>query len=219
MIKLGTSDMAKAYVGSTEVSKMYLGSDLVYTKEVLPYDAEIEYIEGGIYQTAFIPSGDAVHRWKYQCKQKINYSYVFACTPIESGKWYIFSGWNGSSAGSQILYGSSSKYGGKNLALNTDYVGEADFSGSTKVLKWNNSTIISLSAATITNTYPLAIQLSKEGVTGWRLYWYKCYIGSMLVADIIPVRIGQVGYLYDKISKSLIGNSDTNNTPVLGQDI
>ena len=46
MIKLGSSDLSKAFVGSSEVSKMYLGSELVYSKEpeVLPYDAEIEYL-------------------------------------------------------------------------------------------------------------------------------------------------------------------------------
>lgn len=44
MIKLGSSDMAKAYVGSTEVSKMYLGGDLVYENN--PYD-EYGYIKAG----------------------------------------------------------------------------------------------------------------------------------------------------------------------------
>ena len=58
MIKLGTNDMAKAYVGSTEVSKMYLGSDLVYQNtppEPLPYDAEIEYLESS--ETQYIDTG------------------------------------------------------------------------------------------------------------------------------------------------------------------
>lgn len=58
MIKLGTSDMAKAYVGSSEVSKMYLGNDLVYSKgsDSLPEDyVECDYILTG--GSAFINSG------------------------------------------------------------------------------------------------------------------------------------------------------------------
>lgn len=41
MIKLGTSDMAKAYVGSTEVSKVYLGSELVWENS----DPYVEYLK------------------------------------------------------------------------------------------------------------------------------------------------------------------------------
>ena len=47
MIAFGASDMMKAYVGSTEGSKAYLGDELVWGGEspALPYDAEVEYLQ------------------------------------------------------------------------------------------------------------------------------------------------------------------------------
>ena len=48
----------------------------------------------------------------------------------------------------------------------------------------------------------------------------SCYVkvNGVEVADFIPVRLGQVGYLYDKVSKQLFGNAGTGNF-VLGPDI
>jgi len=36
--------------------------------------------------------------------------------------------------------------------------------------------------------------------------------------DLIPVRVGQVGYMYDKISNKLFGNSGTGSF-ILGPDL
>lgn len=36
--------------------------------------------------------------------------------------------------------------------------------------------------------------------------------------DLIPVRVGQTGYMYDKVSKKLLGNSGTGNF-ILGNDV
>lgn len=41
---------------------------------------------------------------------------------------------------------------------------------------------------------------------------------SMTILDIIPVRVGNVGYMYDKVSGQLFGNSGTGNF-ILGNDI
>jgi len=41
---------------------------------------------------------------------------------------------------------------------------------------------------------------------------------EIVVRDLIPVRIGQVGYMYDKVSGQLFGNSGTGDF-VLGEDI
>lgn len=188
--------------------------DQIQTGGGFPYDAQVEWIEGGMFQTSFVPAGNAIHTWKYMCKKKANYSYVLSCRPIESGKWYVFGGWNNDNVGTQILYGSSSAYGGKTLALNTEYVGEANFSGNSKTLKWNGSTVITLNASTITNTYPFAFALG----TAWRLYWYECRVNGVLVSNIIPVRKGQVGYLYDRVSGELIENTGTGSI-TLGADI
>ena len=51
-----------------------------------------------------------------------------------------------------------------------------------------------------------------------KCYSLKLYTSEELVRDFVPVRIGQVGYMYDKVSNQLFGNAGTGNF-VLGQDI
>ena len=45
----------------------------------------------------------------------------------------------------------------------------------------------------------------------------KIYNGENLLTDFIPVRVGQVGYLYDKVSGELFGNQGSGNF-TLGPD-
>ena len=51
-----------------------------------------------------------------------------------------------------------------------------------------------------------------------RLYSMKITKSNNVVLDIIPVRVGQVGYMYDKVSGKLFGNLGTGNF-ILGNDI
>ncbi len=51
-----------------------------------------------------------------------------------------------------------------------------------------------------------------------KIYQVKIYSNGVLVRDFIPVRVGSTGYMYDKVSKRLFGNSGTGNF-TLGQDI
>lgn len=48
----------------------------------------------------------------------------------------------------------------------------------------------------------------------------KCtlYIGNRVVRDFIPVRVGDVGYMYDRVSGKLFGNAGT-GAFVLGADV
>ena len=56
-----------------------------------------------------------------------------------------------------------------------------------------------------------------NGETGFKCYRCKLYNGTTLVRDFIPVRVGNVGYLYDRVSGELFGNAGTGSF-VLGQD-
>lgn len=53
--------------------------------------------------------------------------------------------------------------------------------------------------------------------TGVRVHSLKCYEDGVLILDFIPVRVGQVGYMYDKVSGLLFGNNGTGNF-TLGND-
>ena len=48
MLKLGSQNVSKLYLGGTAISKAYLGSNLVWSAtQPLPYDAEVQYLGCG----------------------------------------------------------------------------------------------------------------------------------------------------------------------------
>ena len=56
-----------------------------------------------------------------------------------------------------------------------------------------------------------------NGATKATVYYTKILINDILVRDFIPVRVGNVGYMYDKVSKQLFGNAGTGEF-ILGPD-
>ena len=50
-----------------------------------------------------------------------------------------------------------------------------------------------------------------------RCYYLQFFTNNILIMDMIPVRIGNVGYMYDKVSGKLFGNAGTGNF-ILGPD-
>ena len=51
-----------------------------------------------------------------------------------------------------------------------------------------------------------------------RLYYCRIYDGNELVRDLIPVRVGEIGYMYDRVSGELFGNMGTGEF-ILGPDV
>ena len=56
-----------------------------------------------------------------------------------------------------------------------------------------------------------------RGLKG-RIYSCKMTSNGVLIRDMIPVRVGQVGYMYDKVSGTLFGNSGSGSF-TLGPDV
>ena len=56
-------------------------------------------------------------------------------------------------------------------------------------------------------------------LSGVRVSYYKLWDGDELLQDMIPVRVGQVGYLYDRVSGNFFGNVAGSGAFVLGNDI
>ena len=61
-------------------------------------------------------------------------------------------------------------------------------------------------------------QMLSATVQPIRIYSCTIYDGSTLVRDFIPVRAGQTGYLYDKVSLQLFANKGTGDF-ILGPDL
>lgn len=51
-----------------------------------------------------------------------------------------------------------------------------------------------------------------------KIIWIKIEVNGVITFDAIPVRVAQVGYMYDKISGNLFGNDGTGSF-VLGNDV
>jgi hypothetical protein len=56
------------------------------------------------------------------------------------------------------------------------------------------------------------------GLAEMRVYACQIFQNDVLVKDFVPVRIGQVGYMYDTVSGELFGNLGTGDF-TLGPDI
>lgn len=64
------------------------------------------------------------------------------------------------------------------------------------------------------------LRLSNNGrqfLKGARIYYCKMYKDGILVRDFIPVRKRRTGYMYDKVSEELFGNTGTGDF-ILGPD-
>ena len=51
-----------------------------------------------------------------------------------------------------------------------------------------------------------------------RIYYFRLYIDGVLVRDLLPVRIGDVGYMYDTLTGDLLANQGTTDF-IVGPDI
>lgn len=49
-------------------------------------------------------------------------------------------------------------------------------------------------------------------------FYFKAYHNNELVADMIPVRVGSVGYMYDRVSGEFFGNAGSGSF-ILGPDV
>lgn len=51
-----------------------------------------------------------------------------------------------------------------------------------------------------------------------RIYYYRIYDSEVLVRDFIPVRVGQIGFMYDKVSGKFFANQGSGSF-TLGPDV
>ena len=205
------------HVGNSEVKKMYVGTDKVFP----PYDAEIEYLEST--GTQYIQLPLSVYKSSYFevsgyfiPRNGTTFYGVMGANPYEqfSCEWY-------SSTNGYIMY--TSRFGGQ--------AGNGGWGGYENVVtKFFISTEKIFSPTTetfIDNVRPLT-----GDINGFRVFGLyrnvalapiafcsvKIVVGKKTVYDLIPVRVGTTGYMYDKVSRQLFGNAGTGDF-VLGNDV
>ena len=214
MIKLGTNNMAKAYVGSTEVSKMYLGSELVYSKgsEVLPYDAEVEYLEftGSQYiELPIIPNeatdcieiefrrtnSSPLQRFFFEGPNGSDLSGIFQAYVNSSGRLaYHNGGWVAVSSNNYSTVGS------------VHHILKYDFAN--KIITYDFGTF-TLNSANRTGQHNLILFGKYGSAPAFQglVYSAKYWRNNEMIFDLQPVRKDNVGYMYDRIGGEMYGSN------------
>jgi hypothetical protein len=190
----------------------------------VPYNAEVEYIEcdGSAYINTGVNTASTT---------SFDFSlYLPQFTNFNPSPWLFGSRSEANQGQMAVLVNSSSsshwRYGTKsNISL--PFLGGGDYLmsnvGDSQTLVVNG-TSYSVTAQTFTTNYEFDIFcLNVNGThsgfaTGMRFKRGKMYQSGTLVRDYIPVRVGQIGYLYDKVSGTLFGNANNTGAFIIGND-
>lgn len=176
-----------------------------------PYDAEVEFLQnvGSSYiLTDYIPTGSDI---KFQGKFHLDgYSAAYA-------GWFgaymgeLYSAYRiirGNTDNTKLYFtcGSLASNSGilSGIALDVTY----EFELTRTTIKVNNLSRTFSPTKGRVNTDKLKIFTANgTGFTYGKLYYLKVFDGNSLICDFIPVRVGEVGCLYDKVSKRLYFNA------------
>lgn len=220
VITMGGNDITSTAYDSTtgQISIASVTGDVVITAvaEALPYDAEVDYIQSNgsqLIDTGINPS---------TAPKVIVDMTLFS--PNDSDYWGTSASLGKASFVVDINNYVLQYYRyGSNTAVNAGTIG----SGRHTVEVGKKVIVDGVLKYTSPNTYDKGSSSSSIKIFGsnrgsslystFRLHSFKLYDGDTLVRDYIPVRVGQVGYLYDKVSKELFGNVGSGNF-VIGSD-
>lgn len=184
----------------------------------LPYDAEVEYLRNPIDNNCWIDTkieGNVRIVGKAQELSIKGSSCVLLCSTLE--------GRGGTYFGEAV---STRKWGlgastGQNVNIPPTTMAEFDItfnnkgaSGMVNGLSLSRTVNINQRNWYIFSTGNISFLFPFQG----DVYYIKMYQNDALVRDFIPVRVGQTGYLYDKVSGTLFGNDGTGSFGI-GNDI
>lgn len=221
-------NIAKIVVGNTSIGRVYLGSELVWGGEspALPYDSEVEWL--GSDSNAYINTGISGNNYYLRITGHFIYT-----THVNYGAIYGNYVSDSSNATRLILAQSSNAaIVNMNTVCNTNGSTQVTCPINTKhfFLSNYNHVIIDSSVTTVSNKKGGTansgnICLFNRNLTnivsrniGLKIYDFQIYDNGVLVRDFIPVRVSQVGYMYDKVSGTLFGNEGTGSF-TFGNDV
>lgn len=195
----------------------------------VPYDAEIEYLQSDGY--AYIDTGIKV-------SSAIRYELLFHVTEVPSNNFAIFGGRIAqSNSASNLFYYAASydvtfswRYGsretdGYTMRQTGDFYATSLSAPREMIIDGNKLSITDSTFSNNYNIYIFALNNSgnlagntNQSTRVLRIKTFRMHDGNTFVRDYIPVRVGNVGYIYDKVSGKLFGNAGTGNF-ILGPDV
>lgn len=180
----------------------------------LPYDSKIEYIEST--GTQWIDTG-------INLRQKVVMAVDVSITKSITTNSMVFGAYydNSTVPKFQIYINSSNKW---SSASSTPYNYYEITAGGTVSLNTKYTPIVASKAEQASDATIYIFARNNDGgsmlpIDGLRLYGAYITSGGLVVRDFIPVRVGQVGYMYDKISGTLFGNANSTGAFTLGPDV
>ena len=192
----------------------------------LPYDAEVEYLASTGAQ--YVDTGYApVFPSNLEYRARIRWTNTTARKIMGLQGGMYFGVVNG---GYQPGIGGTNKVSGVTVSSGTVYDCGAKFYLTTPSID-PPSQIDWYFGNSSGTTYQPLYQYKPADATVWifvandattlrgesAIYSFQILVNGNLVRDYIPVRVGQTGYLYDKVSKTLFGNAGT-GAFVIGPD-
>lgn len=191
----------------------------------LPYDAEIEYLESTGTQyinTGIIPDANTgIEVFGFGINAD-NFMVGLKDTASGNTRWAI-----GNTGNNKYYYGYGASSYTVSLEANVVAMVKLNYLNSKRfvVSKIDETTPSSIVLPTLGFVPQNQIRLfGSSGVVAsyatWagKIYGAKISQGSDVVMELIPVRVGATGYMYDKVSGQLFGNAGTGDF-ILGNDI
>lgn len=216
-MKQGANDIA-LYIGSTRVDAAFLGTTQVYSTGQVPYDARVEYLASD--SKAYIDTGISGGNDNLEITCEFNYTTFVAYGGVYGN--YVSDNDNSSrlilgasgSAGIVCNNTKSTTTGNTNISISVN--------SSHKVVANASAILVNNTIVNVTNTAKGTanngnIALFNRSLTnpntsrniGLQIKSFTIKDNGVIVRNMIPVRIGSVGYMYDKVSRELFGNVGT----------
>lgn len=217
-MKFGNINIGGMSFGSTRIGGAKYGNTLVFKKgnPLPPYDSQVEYIEGN--GTQYINTGQYVSFG--HTSVVIDCQYIDNLSSVQilvghgdaSGKWF----------GNHSSYFAVGSNNYSKLPIQSSIRSQITVlyktNKRTELHCGSDSAYITTTTA-ITNTTPITIFSGNSSFFSYaRVYSCKVYDGDTLVQDLIPVRVGSVGCMYDNVSGDIFSNVGSGDF-VVGQDV
>ena len=187
----------------------------------LPYDAEVEWIQG-------------VPGYMINCDVEVNnngYSIVSrVLIPSSSGFVDIFEKTTREGGTQNLWYLTLAHNNRMHFNVNTTYqdfivnssirntLVDVNVFSNTVLLRWNNTSASRTVSTPATGKGTIRLfNVRRDRADGVRMYYFRLPDGS-IIRDMIPVRKGNIGYMYDKVSGRIFGNANTTGYAIIGPD-
>ena len=189
--------------------------------KLLPYDAEVEYLESTGMQwidTGVIANGEFDVEYTIQTPSSTDFTLQFMVGGARSASQHLnFGQYEPNGRFTLGFLGNYWVVATSVIAANTLYTVKIHYAYGSQTATINGANATS-QTLTGTEALNLNIYLFKRNFYGasdtippmkGRMYAFKIWQNGVLVRDFIPVRVGQVGYMYDRVSGKLFGNAGT----------